>query len=156
MNSSRECKSASESARRRSQRYGVMIVLGCLLCLLLMCLLMPFYGRQDPGASISAQKANMLSIGSAMWQFEVHFRSFPSGDNAAIARQLLGSNPHGLVLLNSVNTNRAGELVDYWNTPYNIEVKSNQMIVHSAGPNKKFRDADDLVFDIGTRKFSKL
>ena len=151
MNTNRECESASAFARRRAKIYGVIIVVACLVSLILVS----FQGRRDPGAAISKQKASMLSIALAIEQFELLFKSFPNGDNAAVARQLLGSNARDLVLLNA-RTNKFGELIDCWDTPYNFEVKNNQLSIHSAGPNQKFYDTDDFIFDAQSRMFSKL
>ena len=55
-----------------------------------------------------------------------------------------------------ISTNSAGELelVDVWQTPYRIELAGHtNFIVRSAGPNQKFGDLDDVVFNSSSKEF---
>jgi hypothetical protein len=53
-------------------------------------------------------------------------------------------------------TNASGEVVDIWQTPFQITfVKQTNFIVRSAGPNSKFGDANDIVFNSVSRDFVK-
>ena len=46
------------------------------------------------------------------------------------------------------STNAAGEVIDIWQTPYQIKlVGQTNFNISSAGPNKKFGDADDIIFN---------
>lgn len=58
--------------------------------------------------------------------------------------------------VSSNRTNANGELLDFWRTPYLIEmtVQTNCQI-RSAGKNGKFGDADDLIFDVSKQDFVK-
>jgi hypothetical protein len=51
-------------------------------------------------------------------------------------------------------TNAAGEPVDIWQTPYRIGLLNpTNFIIHSAGKNQKFGDADDIVFNGASNAF---
>ena len=51
-------------------------------------------------------------------------------------------------------TNAAGEPVDLWQTPYRIELAGpTNFVIHSAGKNQKFGDADDIVFNSALNDF---
>jgi hypothetical protein len=53
-------------------------------------------------------------------------------------------------------TNENGELLDVWQTPYQIEIISQtNFIVHSAGRDQKFGDADDIIFNSASNNFVK-
>jgi len=57
--------------------------------------------------------------------------------------------------LNSL-TNENGELLDVWQTPYQIAVVSRtNFIIHSAGRDQKFGDADDIIFNSVSNDFVK-
>ena len=54
------------------------------------------------------------------------------------------------------NTNKTGEVVDVWDTPYRIElVGRTNFIINSAGKNRKFGDQDDIVFNSVSNDFVK-
>jgi hypothetical protein len=45
-------------------------------------------------------------------------------------------------------TNASGEVIDIWQMPFQITfVEKTNFIVRSAGPNQKFGDADDIIFN---------
>jgi hypothetical protein len=70
--------------------------------------------------------------------------------NGSVFTTFLGTNCY----LN--RTNAQGEILDLWNTPYKIEIVGQiNFIVRSAGPNKKFGDADDVVFNSISNDFAK-
>ena len=53
-------------------------------------------------------------------------------------------------------TNAQGEIIDPWNVPFQIEIAGQtNFIVRSAGPDKKFGDADDIIFNSTTNDFVK-
>jgi len=53
-------------------------------------------------------------------------------------------------------TNAAGEVLDIWRTPYRIELAGpTNFVIHSAGRNQKFGDADDIVFNSLSNDFVK-
>jgi len=50
--------------------------------------------------------------------------------------------------------NAVGEIVDIWQTPYRITLAGpTNFVFRSAGPNKKFGDKDDIVFNSALNSF---
>jgi hypothetical protein len=67
-----------------------------------------------------------------------------------LTKNLIGDNPQQLMFLNLVetSTNKDGQLVDIWSTPYKFTFNStNSFTITSAGENRAFGDTDDVVFD---------
>ena len=55
-----------------------------------------------------------------------------------------------------MSINQAGEFLDPWGTPYAINFTStNSFVISSAGKNKVFGDADDIVFNSISNGFVK-
>ena len=53
-------------------------------------------------------------------------------------------------------TNSAGELRDWWDTPYRIEIAvQTNFVIRSAGRDRKFGDKNDIVFDSSKNDFAK-
>lgn len=89
-------------------------------------------------------------MADAIASYATVFQSYPTGENAAVIKALAGENPQHVKFLNleTNSTNRDGQLVDLWNTPYKISFNStNSFTIVSAGENRLFGDADDIVFD---------
>ena len=54
------------------------------------------------------------------------------------------------------DTNTSGEVVDIWQTPYQIDLAGRtNFIIRSAGKNRKFDDGDDIVFNSVSNDFVK-
>jgi hypothetical protein len=55
-----------------------------------------------------------------------------------------------------IKTNNSGAVIDIWGTPYRMSLapKTN-FIIHSAGPNCKFSDKDDIIFNSVSNDFVK-
>jgi hypothetical protein len=79
--------------------------------------------------------------------------SYPSGNNAAVTKTLLGQGQgEKKVLILAVRRselNDKGEIVDPWGMPLQFYFSHNEVLIRSAGPNKVFEDsaiagADDL------------
>ena len=55
-----------------------------------------------------------------------------------------------------IQTNTVGEILDFWNVPYRIvPAGPTNFIVHSAGKNRTFGDADDIIFNSRSKNFVK-
>lgn len=53
-------------------------------------------------------------------------------------------------------TNASGELIDIWQMPFQIKLAGQtNFIICSAGPNQKFGDADDIIFNSVSNDFVK-
>ncbi len=82
-----------------------------------------------------------------MENYRGKFGSYPSGGNAQIMNALMGSNPEKFMFieLGVHSTNRSGEFIDPWRTPYRITLDgTNGVVIRSAGINKIFGDKDDI------------
>jgi hypothetical protein len=56
----------------------------------------------------------------------------------------------------NVRTNTINELLDFWDTPFRITtMPPTNFIVRSAGPDRQFGDADDIVFNSASNDFVK-
>jgi hypothetical protein len=85
-------------------------------------------------------------------QYKEFAGTYPTGNNAAITKALLGRGTEKKVLILSVrkaDINDKGEIVDPWGTPLQFYFSYNEVLIRSAGPNKVFEDsaiptADDL------------
>lgn len=56
----------------------------------------------------------------------------------------------------TTRTNALGEAIDIWQTPFQIKsVEQTNFIICSAGPNKIFGDADDIIFNSVSNDFVK-
>jgi hypothetical protein len=59
----------------------------------------------------------------------------------------------GAIILAS-RTNSLGQLIDLWQTPFQIElVDPTNFVIRSAGPNLKFGDTDDIIFNSASNDF---
>ncbi len=85
----------------------------------------------------------------ALQQYKERVGSYPVGNNAEVARALLGNNPKSLIILvgRKQNLNTKGEFVDPWGTPLRIYFAGEGVLVRSAGPNKRFDDSTVLNSD---------
>ncbi len=74
----------------------------------------------------------------------------PVGTNAEIMKAIMGGNPKGAMLGppegQSLNSN--GELIDHWGSPYFFhQLSKDLMEIHSAGPDRRMGNGDDLIGD---------
>ena len=83
---------------------------------------------------------------SAMESYQSLYGDYPAGKPSGILTALRGSNPQKIIFLNvDTRTNSSGELVDPWETPYQVVFDStNHFTIQSAGKNKRFGDEDDF------------
>ncbi|MEY3896547.1 MAG: hypothetical protein RLZZ214_2067 [Verrucomicrobiota bacterium] len=74
----------------------------------------------------------------------------PVGTNAEIMKSLMGGNPKGAQLgpTEGQTINENGELLDRWGTPYFFhQLSKDLMEIHSAGPDRRTGNRDDIVSD---------
>jgi hypothetical protein len=85
----------------------------------------------------------------ALQQYKERVGSYPVGNNAEVAKALMGGNPKSLIILvgRKQNVNTKGEFVDPWGTPLRIYFSGEGVLVRSAGPNKRFDDSTVLNSD---------
>lgn len=84
-------------------------------------------------------------------QYREFVGSYPTGNNAAITKALLGQTEKKVLILavRRSDVNDKGEIVDPWGTPYQFYFSHNEVLIRSAGPNKVWEDSavatgDDL------------
>ena len=92
---------------------------------------------------------NVDNLFYALQQYKERVGSYPVGNNAEVAKALMGGNPKSLIILvgRKQNVNSKGEFVDPWGTPLRIYFSGEGVLVRSAGPNKRFDDSTVLNSD---------
>lgn len=134
-------------------KQSLMIVVGgCGLVLVAIYLFAPFFSGSARG-SASTTRTEEAQLANAIAQYAVVFHNYPTNDNAGLTKNLTGDNPQQLRLINlsESSTNKDGQMVDIWSTPYKFTFNStNSFIITSAGENRTFGDTDDIVFNSAT------
>jgi hypothetical protein len=85
---------------------------------------------------------------AAVKQFHQAFGVYPEGGNLEVAKALMGENPTKTVFLElpQKQVARSGELLDPYETPYQISVTAEgKLDIRSAGKDRLFWNADDEV-----------
>ena len=105
-----------------------------------------------------APPGGTLALSVALQSYYSAFEKYPTGTDVQIFNALRGKNPRNFVFFDvgsrGVGTN--GELLDPWKTPYRIEfIAQTNFVIRSAGPDQKFGDKDDIVFDGSKSDFVK-
>jgi hypothetical protein len=93
--------------------------------------------------------ADTDGILTALRQYKSQYGEYPAGDSRAIMRALQGQNPQKIVFFesNPKHLSPDGNLLDPWGTPFKIYFTGNEILVRSAGLNKRFDDSGDKGFD---------
>ncbi|MEK7781311.1 MAG: hypothetical protein AAB370_07405, partial [Verrucomicrobiota bacterium] len=73
----------------------------------------------------------------------------PVGGNAEVAKALQGDNSKNIIILVGRKTelNEKGEYVDPWGTPLRIYFSQENILIRSAGANRRFDDSTVLEAD---------
>jgi hypothetical protein len=140
-----------DKSQWKISRGFVTFLLGCFLLCFIAGLLLP--------ANPPRAKAMILKTRS-----DERLMSLLLGERASEAGGL--TNINNEFVLNSLfatnqsqfwlNTNATGEVIDIWQTPYRIElVGRTNFVVRSAGKDKIFGDADDIIFNSVSNDFVK-
>jgi hypothetical protein len=105
--------------------------------------------RIDPKILKFNMDAENLILG--LQQYREFVGSYPTGNNVSIAKALLGRTEKKVLILavRRSDMNDKGEILDPWGTPLRFYFADNEVMIHSAGPNKVWEDsnvqtADDL------------
>lgn len=105
--------------------------------------------RTDPRVAKFNSDCDSLILG--LQQYKEFVGSYPTGNNVAIAKALLGQTEKKVLILavRRSDLNDKGEIVDPWRTPYQFYFSHNEVLIRSAGPNAAWEDsavgdADDL------------
>ena len=113
--------------------------------------------RIDPKvAEFNADSENLIL---GLQQYREFTGHYPSGNNIAIGKALLGQSEKKILILavRRAKINDKGEILDAWGTPLQFYFSHNEVMIRSAGPNKAWEDsaistADDLYRCAGIEK----
>ncbi|SPE49984.1 conserved exported hypothetical protein [Verrucomicrobia bacterium] len=107
------------------------------------------FKHQDEKIAKFNADADKLILG--IQQYKEFVGTYPTGNNAAIAKALLGRTERKVLILSvrKSDMNDKGEILDPWGTPLQFYFSYNEVLIRSAGPNKVWEDsavptADDL------------
>jgi hypothetical protein len=129
-------------------------LLGCLLISLVLPSLLPEPSFRK-NAKVAVTRVEASQIESALRHLAVGSGGLTNIDNSLVVRAVLGTNGRYRDY-HAERTNPQGELLDWWKTPYQIEIKERtNFVVRSAGPNRKLGDTDDIVFNSISNNFAK-
>jgi hypothetical protein len=105
--------------------------------------------RVDPKIQKFNADAENLIMG--LQQYREFVGSYPTGNNIAITKALLGQSEKKVLILavRRASLSDKGEILDPWGTPLQFYFSHNEVMIRSAGPNKAWEDssvatADDL------------
>jgi len=121
-----------------------------------------FNSRTDKNYGWDRAKTDASSIAAALESYSSTYGVLPVGNVESVERilageDLNGKNPRKIIFLTfKPNIEYSNEWVDAWGTPYAINfLSTNCFLVSSAGKNKIFGDADDIVFNSASNDFVK-
>jgi hypothetical protein len=113
-----------------------------------------------PGMENTSIIRTRLEIGDLNFSLN-HYKSvyggYPTGEYSNIVSVLAGDNPQKVVFLNFRRTSEhPNVMVDPWGMPYQIIfLQQTNFIIRSAGKDKIFGNADDIVFNSASNDFVK-
>jgi hypothetical protein len=140
----------------------IILLLALLFVLFSIAMILPFFAKTKGGpkdAAIFYAHHDVRVLTSA---FNIRSENSPTNDAIHTStNELYFSCGFGFdtglatnLFFNPINSQ--GELLDVWQTPYQIKfMPPTNFVIHSAGPNKKFGDADDIIFNSASNDFVK-
>ena len=127
----------------------IYAVLGLIGLLVVRGLFFPVISH-PPGHSLTARAYIMEeAIVTGAKAYRMEYDSFPTGSTAQITAALSGNNPRHIFFID-LSPSRVvdGQIIDEWGTPYSITFPTaSNVVVRSAGKDKIFGTADDIVSD---------
>jgi hypothetical protein len=127
----------------------ILAIIGVLALVAAGVYLVKLYNTQTVNARTAKLSIDVDNLFAGLQQYKDHVGSYPVGGNAQVVKALLGQNPKNIIILVSRKTelNEKGEFVDPWGTPLKIYFADNNVLVRSAGPNRRFDDSTSIEFD---------
>jgi len=103
--------------------------------------------RADEKTAKFQMDADNLILG--IQQYKEFVGSYPGGNNAGIAKALLGQTEKKVLILavRRSDMNDKGEILDPWGTPLQFYFSYNGVMIRSAGPNKIWEDSSVTMGD---------
>ena len=121
----------------------IFVVIG--VGLILWGLLLPAETGPTLNKNARCRLVLMMRLKAEMGNYKYKFGNYPTGDYAQVLEKLFGDDPQ-------IKFFR----VDPWGTPFAINFPStNSFVISSAGKDKIFGDADDIVFNSVSNDFVK-
>jgi hypothetical protein len=118
--------------------------------------------RTDRDYASKRTKVEEVKLATALERYFYTYGTFPTGNVGFIERILSGEDLNGenpkkeVFLAHKPSIEHLNEMVDSWGTPFQIGFsQTTNPIIHSAGPNKKFGDQDDIIFNSVSNDFVK-
>jgi hypothetical protein len=115
------------------------------------------FSRAD--AKVTKFNADCDSLILGLQQYREFVGTYPTGNNIAIVKALLGQTEKKILIVavRRTDLNDKGEIVDPWRTPLMFYFAHNEVMIRSAGPNRVWEDssaptADDLYRCAGKEK----
>jgi len=127
----------------------ILTIIGVLVLLAGAVYLVKVYTTVSANARTAKLGDDVANLFAGLQQYKDHIGSYPVGGNAQVVKALLGHNPKNIIILVSRKTelNEKGEFIDPWGTPLKIYFADNNVLVRSAGPNRRFDDSTSIDFD---------
>ena len=127
----------------------ILLIIGLVTVLVGVGWVVRAYSTWRVNARMSRLNDDVENLFSALQKYKEHVGSYPIGGNSEVAKALKGQNPKNVIVLvgRKTDLNDKGEFVDPWGTPIKIYFADNNVLVRSAGPNRRFDDSSALEFD---------
>jgi hypothetical protein len=127
----------------------IVLITGLLAIVAGAVWLVKFYTTVQANARTSKLSLDIDNLFAGFQQYKEHVGSYPTGNNAQIVKTMRGQNPKNVIILISRKTelNEKGEFVDPWGTALRIYFSDNNVLMRSAGPNRRFDDSTAMDFD---------
>jgi hypothetical protein len=144
-----------DKSQLRIRPIFLKLLLLCVLLVFLLPIISIFFTDRNYGAR--ARILNVMNderlIASTLGQRAAEIGGLTNIDNDFVVQTMFGPlrlNYH------PDRTNSQGGILDIWKTPFRIEfIPPTNFVVCSAGPDKKFGDADDINFNSASNDFVK-
>ena len=126
-----------------------LITVGALALVVGATYLVKYFNTLRVQARTTELSADIDNLFAGLQQYKEHVGSYPAGGNAQVVKALQGQNAKNVIILVSrkARVNEKGEFVDPWGTPLKIYFTDNNVLVRSAGPNRRFEDSTSVEFD---------
>jgi hypothetical protein len=122
------------------------IVLVVVVLTALIVLAIPAF-RTGPGEMpVTRTAVEVSEIRIACRAYLQEFGAFPSGAVTTVCRSLAGENPRSICFIQFPKDHRAtdGSFLDAWGTPYRIDFEGTNLVIASAGKDRRWGTKDDI------------
>jgi hypothetical protein len=134
----------------------ITVFLALVIVAVLTAMVLPFFAKVKIGRPSNVQ-LDISELAYALRGYESEYGMLPGGENSNVVRILAGDNQKKIEFLNfRRSAEHSNEMVDPWETPYQIQFfQQTNFVLRSAGKDKIFGDADDIIFNSVSNDFVK-